>query len=297
MSGVSLIATRLALAGLSNCLSSCLTNPIDVIKIRLQLQSELAGAPAAGQQHYSGMLSGMVKIGRVEGIRGLYRGLIPSLLRESSYSSIRVGLYDVFRDLYSSHLGGTGAAVRFLSGATSGCIGAIVANPTDLVKVRLQASRAAVSPSVWGTFRSIVAQEGGIAALWQGTEANVGRAALVTAVQVGSYDQIKSFIKHAGIAALAQEGFMLHWACAMTAGLLTAIATSPVDVAKTRLMNQGPARLYTSTLDCMRKTAQAEGVKGLFKGFTANWMRLGPHTVISFLAYEQLRKACGLPPV
>lgn len=37
-----------------------------------------------------------------EGVRGLYKGLPPSLLREASYSAIRMGLYEQFKVLFGA---------------------------------------------------------------------------------------------------------------------------------------------------------------------------------------------------
>ena len=48
--------------------------------------------------------------------------------------------------------------------------------------------------------------------------------------------------------------------------------------------------LYRSTVDCLAKTAAAEGVGAWFRGFSMQWMRLGPHTTISLMCFEQLRR-------
>lgn len=54
--------------------------------------------------------------------------------------------------------------------------------------------------------------------------------------------------------------------------------------------------LYSSTLDCFWKTLRSEGPLGLYKGFIPVWMRIGPHTIITFFFYEQFRKALGIRP-
>jgi hypothetical protein len=41
---------------------------------------------------------------------------------------------------------------------------------------------------------------------------------------------------------------------------------------------------------------RAEGLRGLYKGFIPNWIRIGPHTIITFLVYERLRLWSGLRP-
>ena len=37
---------------------------------------------------------------------------------------------------------------------------------------------------------------------------------------------------------------------------------------------------YNGMIDCATKTAKTEGIRGLYKGFSAQWLRMGPHTMI-----------------
>jgi hypothetical protein len=56
-------------------------------------------------------------------------------------------------------------------------------------------------------------------------------------------------------------------------------------------------KTYTGTFDCLTKIIKSEGLFGLYKGFMPNWMRIGPHTVLSFFIFEQLRRIVGMDPV
>ena len=51
---------------------------------------------------------------------------------------------------------------------------------------------------------------------------------------------------------------------------------------------------YTGPLQCAATIIKHEGMRGLFKGWTANYVRLGPQTTVIFVVMEQLRKATGL---
>ena len=69
-------------AGVVVCLA---TNPIWVVKTRLQLQRTGLGASAAlpaaaGAANYRGFLDCLFQVARKEGLGGLYKGLLPSLL-------------------------------------------------------------------------------------------------------------------------------------------------------------------------------------------------------------------------
>jgi hypothetical protein len=88
----------------------------------------------------------------------------------------------------------------------------------------------------------------------------------------------------------------------MLAGLFVATTTNPIDLVKSRYMNQtfnhvGKGNLYTSTFDCFQKTYMAEGFMGFYKGWLPNWMRIGPHTVVTFVILEQLRMLAGIAPI
>lgn len=95
------------------------------------------------------------------------------------------------------------------------------------------------------------------------------------------------------------EGLPIHIVASITAGLATAIVTSPVDVIKTRIMNERVSAqlVYTSSFNTFVKILKYEGAAGFYKGFIPNWMRIGPHTIITFLIFEQLRKMVGLAPI
>jgi hypothetical protein len=214
------LALTLLSAGLGNALSAVSTNFADIIKVRQQLQVDRArvGFWTVGK--------GMAK---TEGFRSFFNGVTATCLREASYSSIRMGTYESFRDLYSSVIPASSFGNKLLSGMTSGAIGAAVSTPTDLMKVRMQAARPTGMPPYPNTFvgfarvfkeGSARAQGGngllsGLQSLWRGTAPNVVRAAILTASQLGCYDEAKGqFKQRLGM----QEGIGLHFASSFVAG-------------------------------------------------------------------------------
>ena len=66
--------------------------------------------------------------------------LTASILREASYSTIRIGAYEPLKELLGAHNPArTPLWKKIIAGASSGAIGSAMASPTDLVKIRLQA--------------------------------------------------------------------------------------------------------------------------------------------------------------
>eukprot|EP00026_Physarum_polycephalum_P011256 Phypoly_transcript_11463.p1 GENE.Phypoly_transcript_11463~~Phypoly_transcript_11463.p1 ORF type:complete len:306 (+),score=41.80 Phypoly_transcript_11463:49-966(+) len=285
--------------GLSCMTAACVTNPIDVIKTRLQLQGQLS---KHHDPHYKGFIRGSIQIVVDEGIFGLYKGLSPSVLREATYSTLRMGGYDVMKTyLNATDPKHTPLWKKLLAGATSGAFGAALANPADLVKVRMQAQAKAGGHQYSGltdAFSSIYHKEG-LRGLYKGVWPSTQRAALLTATQLACYDHIKHFLLNSNIG--LSDNILTHFCSSVVAGFFAAAVTSPFDVVKSRIMNQhtapGSPPLYTGTLDCFAKTIKSEGFYGLYKGFIPNWMRIGPHTIVTFIVYEQLRKLGGLKPI
>ena len=83
------------------------------------------------------------------------------------------------------------------------------------------------------------------------------------------------------------------------AGVVAAAVTSPSDLVKSRMMAQpvdaaGRGTLYATATDCYLKVVRAEGPLALFKGFHGQWLRIGPHTTVSLMAFEQARKLVGM---
>ncbi len=242
------------------------------------------------------MFDCIAKVSKQEGYSALYKGIKPALLRQASYSSIRMGIYEPIRDLISR--GKNPDEINFfertLAGGSAGAIGIMIANPTDLIKIRMQADRAGTRyvNGVMGAFVSTFKAEG-LTGLWQGVIPNMQRAYIVNAAELATYDQVKTIMTtNFGFSG---DSVFCHLVSSMSAGVVAALCSQPVDLAKNRLMNQpagpGITPMYTGMLDCMYKVTKNEGITALYKGIGANASRIGLWCVAMFMSYEQFRIA------
>jgi len=228
---------------------------------------------------------------RDEGAMGLYKGMSAAALREMSYSSLRFGLYEPFkRMLGATDPKNTPVWKKFLSGAAAGIIGSGIANPTDVLKVRMQAHEGpkqtlrGVAQDVWS--------DGGLRSFYRGVHTTMIRAAILNATKLAAYDDFKHQCINRG---LMEDGSALHFCASMVAGVAVASTTTPVDVIRTRMFNQPKGvKLYDGMLDCMVKTVRQDGLRVLYRGFTPQWMRFGPFTIIQFMVWEKLRAMYGM---
>ncbi|NWS50022.1 UCP3 protein, partial [Probosciger aterrimus] len=160
-------------AGLAGCIADLCTFPLDTAKVRLQLQGEVRIPRTVGAVRYRGVFGTLSTMVRMEGARSLYSGLAAGLQRQMSFASIRIGLYDSVKQLYTPKgAESTGLAPRVLAGCTTGAVAVACAQPTDVVKVRFQANGALLDGArrYSGTvdaYRTI-AREEGVRGLWRG---------------------------------------------------------------------------------------------------------------------------------
>lgn len=176
---------------------------------------------------------------------------------------------------------------KVLAGMLSGGLAAALTSPTELVKTRLQ-SRTNTLCSPWQVVRQVVAEQG-VHGLWKGALPGMVRASLLTASQCATYDEVKRRVMHnTGWA----DGTATQLACSLVTGLVTTTITNPVDVVKTTLYVSGDR--YSGALRAAADILRREGPRGLLSGWVANYTRLGPQTMVTFLVAERLRVLAGL---
>lgn len=94
----------------------------------------------------------------------------------------------------------------------------------------------------------------------------------------------------------APSSWSLALSASMVSGFVVVMVMTPFDVISTRLYNQGTDAKgrglnYSGVGDCFLKMLRTEGPLGFYKGFGASYFRLGPHTVLSLVFWDQLRVA------
>ncbi|KAL3644827.1 hypothetical protein CASFOL_010007 [Castilleja foliolosa] len=263
-------------SGTSVASATAITHPLDVLKVRLQMQL--------------GQLS--MRLVKNEGVRSLYLGLMPSLIRSVVYGGLRLGLYEPSKYVCELAFESTNVFMKIASGAFSGAVATALTNPVEVLKVRLQMNTRTGS----GPIRELkkISSEEGVGALWKGVGPAMARASVLTASQLATYDESKRVLtKWTSL----EEGFYLHLTASTIAGTVSTIMTAPVDMVKTRLMMQRESKgigSYKNGLHCAYQVLQTEGPRGLYKGGFAIFARLGPQTTITFIVCEKLRELAGL---
>ncbi|XP_057424236.1 uncharacterized protein LOC130717872 isoform X1 [Lotus japonicus] len=286
----STIFNHFATSGLSVAVATSITHPLDVLKVRLQMQ-------LVGQK---GPLTGMgqifLNVMKNEGPKSLYLGLTPALTRSVVYGGLRLGLYEPSKHACDIAFGSSNVLVKIASGMFAGAISTALTNPMEVLKVRLQMNPDMRKSGPILELRRTVSEEG-VKALWKGVGPAMARAGALTASQLATYDETKQILVRW---TSLKEGFHLHLISSTVAGILSTLITAPMDMVKTRLMLQRAstgARIYKNGFQCAYQVLLTEGPRALYKGGFAIFARLGPQTTITFILCEELRKHAGLEAI
>ncbi|CAO2161500.1 unnamed protein product [Urochloa humidicola] len=169
--------------GASGMLATCVIQPIDMVKVKIQLGE---GSAATVTKN---MLAN-------EGIGSFYKGLSAGLLRQATYTTARLGSFRVLTNkaLEANEGKPLPLVQKAFIGLTAGAIGASVGSPADLALIRMQADStlpAAQRRNYKNAFHAlyrIVADEG-VLSLWKGAGPTVVRAMSLNMGMLASYDQ------------------------------------------------------------------------------------------------------------
>lgn len=167
--------------GLSGLVSSVALCPMEVMKVRLQFQ--------IGSSTFTGPLDCLAQTVRSEGIRGLYRGLLPLMSRDLPFNTIFLGSYGAlcqrFADQLDTSVEELPLLYNSLSGGMAGFIGWASIFPIDVIKSRVQSDS---SPKKLGSLILNIYRAQGIPGFYRGVSAALIRsfpanAALFTGVE------------------------------------------------------------------------------------------------------------------
>lgn len=270
--------------GASGMLATCVIQPVDMIKVRIQL------GQGSAVQVTKTMLQN-------EGIKAFYKGLSAGLLRQATYTTTRLGSFKVLTNKAVAANDGKPLPLyqKALCGLTAGAVGATVGSPADLSLIRMQADATLPAAqrrnykNAFDALYRIVADEG-VLALWKGAGPTVVRAMALNMGMLASYDQSVEFFKDSlGLG----EASILVGASAVS-GFFASAFSLPFDYVKTQIQKMQPDPSgkypYTSSWDCAMKTLKSGGPLKFYTGFPVYCVRIAPHVMLTWIFLNQVQK-------
>jgi solute carrier family 25 2-oxodicarboxylate transporter 21 len=279
-----LAAMQFVSGGCAGFIEVAIMNPLDLVKTRFQIQGGVNDPT-----RYTSIIDCFRTMYRQEGALSFYKGIIPPLLAETPKRAVKFFTFERYKHLftYGDYL--SQPLVLVLAGLFAGFTEAVVINPFEVVKVKLQAERSKFSEQsgTMKTAREILAKDGfGIKGLNKGLTATLGRHGVFNMVYFGFYHNVKNLVPEQKDPV---ADFFRRFAIGLMAGTFSSIMNIPFDVAKSRI--QGPQPVlgqikYKSCFQTLGLIYKEEGYFALYKGLVPKVLRLGPGGAIMLLIYE-----------
>ncbi|GAB4833254.1 hypothetical protein Ancab_031501 [Ancistrocladus abbreviatus] len=300
----------------SGAISRTVTSPLDVIKIRFQVQLEPTTSWALlhknlyGPSKYTGMLQATKDIFREEGLQGFWRGNVPALLMTMPYTAIqftvlhKIKTYMAGSSKREDHIH-LSPYLSYISGAVAGCAATIGSYPFDLVKTILASQG---EPKVYPDMRSVffgIFRTRGLRGLYAGLSPTLVGIVPNAGLQFGTNDTFKRWTmdwnrwKSSNGSTSADERLssIQLILCGLAAGACAKAICHPLDVVKKRFQIEGLERhsrygarverhAYRNMFDALHRILMTEGWVGLYKGIVPSIVKAAPASAIIFVAQE-----------
>ncbi|GLJ22029.1 hypothetical protein SUGI_0412740 [Cryptomeria japonica] len=190
------------------------TYPLDLARTRLAYQ--LTGSykthvdkklrHAHFQPAYKGMVDVFANVYRESGLRGLYRGVVPSLYGIFPYAGLKFYVFEELkRHIPNEHE--KSVLAKLACGALAGLMGQTITYPLDVVRRQMQVQTLAVTKDSASSVRSMenefkgtwdglitIVQRQGWKQLFSGLSINYVKVVPTVAIGFAAYDGMKSFL-------------------------------------------------------------------------------------------------------
>lgn len=196
-------------------------------------------------------------------------------------------------------------AFHFIAGLSSGLLSAVLLQPADLLKTRVQQSGSA---SLHASIREILKGPNAIRSFWRGTLPSALRTGFGSALYFTSLNALRQNIARSNLlknVGLVENGNKPAYSSTLpklsnlanlTTGAVARASAGFVLMPMTIIKVRYESSLYTykSIAGAARDIVNREGLKGFFSGFGATAIRDAPYAGLYVLFYEESKKRLSI---
>lgn len=283
--------------GVAGAVSRTVVSPFERMKIIFQIQGP-------GSAAYEGVLPTLVKMWREEGWRGFMRGNGVNCIRIVPYSAVQFSSYTIMKKSILDYKKVTSLTTleRLAAGSVAGVLSVAVTYPLDIIRTRLSIQTASIPnlkehyaalgqkpPGIVRVGRQIYKTEGGWGGLYRGIIPTTMGVAPYVGLNFAVYEYVREMFIPEGA---TDPNALGKLASGAISGAVAQTLTYPFDVLRRRFQVVSVDSLgfkYNSVSHALSTIVKSEGFKGLYKGLSANLLKVVPSMAASWLSFEFVR--------
>lgn len=287
----------------AGAVSRTCTAPLDRLKVMLQVHHS--------KQKISECFKGMLKEG---GWTGLWRGNAMNVIKIAPESAIKFMVYEqVKRFIRGQENRPMSIFERFVAGAVAGCVSQTTIYPMEVLKTRLALRRTGQYSGMLDAAKKIYVHEG-LRSFYRGYIPNILGIIPYAGIDLAVYETLKkNYLSNHTEQEVPQVWLLL--ACGSVSSSLGQFCSYPLALVRTRLQAQTVAttninvnvagfsftqqgqistRREPTMTSVFKKIIEKEGLPGLYRGITPNFVKVLPAVSISYLVYELVSNKLGV---
>ncbi|XP_012063998.1 PREDICTED: mitochondrial 2-oxodicarboxylate carrier [Atta cephalotes] len=276
---------QIGAGGSAGFIEVCIMHPMDLVKTRFQLQVKTTKSDPL---YYTGIRDCMTKMYKTEGLPAFWKGILPPILVETPKRAVKFFTFEQYKQFFLFGANAPTPLTFSCAGFFAGVTEAILVNPFEMVKVKLQSNRKHIkeSPSTFVVTKEIISKYGfGLNGLNKGLSATIMRNAIFNSFYFGFYHSVKGYIS---VRKEPWLEFLSKVAIGFVSGTVASCLNIPFDVAKSRIQGSQDSTQYKGTLNTMHIIYKREGFRALYKGLVPKVLRLGPGGAIMLVVYDYM---------
>ncbi|KAI8095078.1 mitochondrial carrier domain-containing protein [Gilbertella persicaria] len=284
--------------GVAGIVSRAVIAPLDVIKIRMQLQTHrtrFGFGHTVENVKYPNMRQAFVTIMKEEGIRGLYKGNMPAEYLYLSYSAVEFWAYKELEqaiELFDKRRRLPHALNTFGCGMIAGCAATAATYPFDLLRTRFasQGGPQKYSTSVTRAMADIYKTEG-VFGFYRGLWPAIIQIMPYMGLLFSTYDVFaKGFKKLRDENILSSSYKPTHdMISGALSGFVSKIVVYPFDLVRKRLQMDTRNINTSSWWTCLKSIIRQEGFASLYKGLGPSLVKVAPANAVTFMVFEETK--------
>lgn len=282
----------------SGFIARFLLQPVDVVKIRFQLQIE----PICSQtgSKYQSLFQTIRVIYYEEGLRAFWKGHIAAQILSISYNTAQMYAFEKVTKEFAEISPSTASSplaktlTHFVAGSIAASVGVLSCQPMDVLRTRFVGQG---EPKVYTSYLQaieLVRSREGFRGLYRGLFPAIILYAPVASLTFGSYEL---FNRAWNRLPLRKFDSIKHAFNGGAAGLLAKLAVYPFDLTKKRLevvnfdearSKFGQTRTYSGMMHCFSDIIHTEGFRGLYKGIAPSLLKAYLSTAVTLSIYDSI---------